>query len=190
MENWKLSDERYEEIKHYVVELFKKYKISCIPVSGFEIATKMGIKIVLYSSLDERKILAARRFSNDGFSLFADETWTIYLNDIDTGYKRQNNTLLHEIGHIVLDHTEDSELADKEANFFAKYALVPPILVYKLKLKTADEIEEIFEVSHEAAGYAWEYYTKWFFHSGFIKSYEIELAGLFGFNLNILGGDI
>lgn len=190
MEKWKLSDEKYEEIKPKVVELFRNYKISCIPVSGFEIATKMGIKIVLYSSLDEEKIKAARKFSSDGFSLFVDGIWTIYLNDIDTGYKRQKNTLLHEIGHIVLDHTEDSELADKEANFFAKYALVPPILVYKLKLKTADEIERIFEVSHEAAGYAWDYYIKWYMYSGFIKSYEIELAGLFGFSLNIAGGDV
>ena len=27
---------------------------------------------------------------------------------------------MHECGHIVLDHTEDSELAEAEAKFFAK----------------------------------------------------------------------
>ena len=189
MDQLKLSDERYEEIKPIVVETFKKYKISCIPVSGYEIVTKMGYKIVLYSSLNDEKLAAARAFSTDGFSMFNEGTWVIYLNDIDTGYKRQNNTLLHEIGHIVLDHTEDSELADKEANFFAKYALVPPVLVYKLKLKSVSEIEEIFEVSHEAAVYALEYYCKWYNYSGSIKPYEIELADLFGFNLNISGGE-
>ena len=50
------------------------------------------------------------------------------------GYGRINNTIMHEIGHIVLDHSEDSELAEKEVKFFAKYALVPPVLVHKLKL--------------------------------------------------------
>ena len=60
-------------------------------------------------------------FSEDGFSLFNEGKWIIYINDITTGYERQNNTFLHEIGHIVLNHTEDSELADSEANFFAKY---------------------------------------------------------------------
>lgn len=34
--------------------------------------------------------------------------------------------MLHEIGHIILDHSEDSNLAEDEVKFFAKYALVPP----------------------------------------------------------------
>lgn len=181
----RLTDERYEEIKQEVVRTFKKYKISCVPVSGYEIATKMGIKIITYNSLNDEKLVAARKFSMDGFSLFYNGTWTIYVNDIDTGYKRQNNTILHEIGHIVLDHTEDSELADKEANFFAKYSLVPPILVYKFNIKSIEKIEEIFEVSHQAAVYAFDYYKKWISYSGIIKPYELELAGLFGFNIEI-----
>ncbi len=183
------SDERYEKIKTMVVDTFKKYKISCVPVNGYEIAKKMEIKIVFYSSLEKKKLIAAAKISLDGFSLYNNGEWTIFLNDIENDYRRQNNTLLHEIGHIVLDHTEDSELADKEANFFAKYALVPPILVYKWNLTTANEIKERFEVSQQAAEYALDYYHKWYYHSGIIKPYEIELAKLFGFDLEVSGGD-
>jgi len=183
----KLSNERYEEIKQEVVRTFEKYKISCVPVSGYEIATKMGIKIITYNSLNEEKLVAAREISKDGFSLFVKGIWTIYLNDIDTGYKRQNSTLLHEIGHIVLNHTEDSEIADKEANFFAKYSLVPPILVYKFNIESIEEIEEIFEVSHQAACYAFDYYNKWLFYGGkCFKPYEEQLLILFnGIKVNI-----
>ena len=72
------------------------------------------------------------QFSEDGFSVLKNEKWTIFYND-EKQYGRFNNTIVHEIGHIVLNHTEDSELAEKEVKFFAKYALVPPVLVHRLK---------------------------------------------------------
>lgn len=186
----RLQDERYEEIKLIVVDMFKKYEISCVPISGFEIATKMGIQVLMYSALTQEQKIACYEFSEDGFSLYNDGRWIIYINDITTGYERQNNTFLHEIGHIVLDHTEDSDLADSEANFFAKYALVPPILVYKLKLTTAEEISDIFNVSYEAAGYALDYYKKWYYYSGKIKPYELEIIKMFKKNFELLGGDV
>ena len=43
MIKWKLTDEEYEFIKGEVIHIFVKYNIKCIPVSGFEIATKMVI---------------------------------------------------------------------------------------------------------------------------------------------------
>ena len=42
----KLSDERYEEIKLIVVRMFVEYGISCAPINGFEIAHKMGVKVI------------------------------------------------------------------------------------------------------------------------------------------------
>ena len=57
-------------------------------------------------------------------------------------YGRVNHTIMHEIGHIVLGHTEDSDLAEAEVSFFAKYALAPPILINKLKLETPEIIKQ------------------------------------------------
>ena len=39
----RLDDDRYEEIKKEVIFLFEQYDIKCIPISGFEIASNMGI---------------------------------------------------------------------------------------------------------------------------------------------------
>ena len=41
------------------------------------------------------------------------------------------------------------ELAEKEVNFFAKYALAPPVLIQKLKLTNAADIARVFEISKE-----------------------------------------
>ena len=50
-----LSHERYEQIKRTVVNMFVRYGVSCVPVNGFELAIKMGIKIMPYSTVAESK---------------------------------------------------------------------------------------------------------------------------------------
>lgn len=156
-----LSAVRCEEIKRIVVDMFEKYDVCCVPVNGFELATKIGINVIPYSAISEGKRWLLMKKSEDGFSVeksFGE--WYIYYND-KKEYGRINHTIMHEIGHVILDHSEDSELAEKEVKFFAKYALVPPVLVHKLNVNSPVEIETIFDVSYEAACYAYAYYKKW-----------------------------
>jgi Zn-dependent peptidase ImmA (M78 family) len=175
-----LSQERYEEIKQVVVDIFAKYDICHVPVNAFELATKMGIKVIPYSAIPERKRWLLIKKSEDGFSLEKNiGEWYVYYND-KQGYGRINNTIMHEIGHIVLDHSEDSELAEKEVKFFAKYALVPPVLVHKLKIHDPEDIVGHFDVSFEAACYAYSYYRKWLkYGSSEYTKYESTLLNLF-----------
>jgi Zn-dependent peptidase ImmA (M78 family) len=175
-----LSHERYEEIKKIVVDLFVKYNLNSIPVSGFELATKMGIPVIPYSAIPESKRWLLCKESDDGFFVEKDKgEFFIYHND-QKEYGRVNNTIFHEIGHIILDHTEESELADKEVNFFAKYALVPPVIVHKMKLNNPADIADIFSVSFEAACYAYSYYQKWLQYGfSYYTDYEITLLNLF-----------
>lgn len=175
-----LSASRYEEIKQAVADLLVKYDISCVPVNGFELATKMGVKVIPYSAIPESKRWLLLRKSGDGFSVEKNAgEWYIFYND-EKEYGRINNTIMHEIGHIVLDHSEDSELAEKEVRFFAKYALVPLVLVHKLKLDNPADIAAIFKVSFEAASYAYAYYKKWLqYGSSEYTQYELTLLNLF-----------
>ena len=87
---------------------------------------------------------------------------------------------MHEIGHIVLNHTEDSELAEKEVKFFAKYALAPPVLIYKFGLNNLIDVADKFDISLEAADYALDYYHKWlrYADTGY-KDYEVKILRLF-----------
>lgn len=175
-----LSNDRYEEIKWIVVSVFERYGVSCVPVNCFELAIKMGVKVIPYSAFPISKQCILLKKSEDGFCVEKTEgEWYIYYNDkID--YGRINNTIMHEIGHIVLDHSEDSELAEKEVKFFAKYALAPPALIHKLHLNNPKDIADIFEISFEAARYAYCYYIKWLqFGTSNYTDYEIKLLDLF-----------
>ena len=176
---FRLSDNRCEEIKKIVVDTFERLDIRCVPISGFEIASKLGVVIVPYSSKSEQKRSLMMLESEDGFSAKKDGVWYIFYND-DRSYGRINNTLSHECGHIVLDHTEESELAEAEAKFFAKYALAPPVLIHKLELKDAYDVYKHFDISLEAADYAFSYYRKWLIYGNRdYTNYEIRLLQLF-----------
>ncbi len=161
MAKWKLTNEEYEFIKGEVIHLFVKYRIKCIPICGFEIASKMGIKLIPYSSLPWKKCKAALKESKDGFYVEEYGVEKIYYNDIGKSYARQNMTILHEIGHCVLDHTGQSKHEEDEANFFAKYAIAPPVLVERIGAKSPEDIYEWFDISYEASTYAYDYYIKW-----------------------------
>ena len=181
MTKWKLTNEEYEFIKGEVVHLFEHYKIKCIPVSGFEIAIKMGIKLVPYSTLSEKKYKAALRESHDGFYAEKNGEEYIYYNDIGRSYERQNMTILHEIGHCVLDHIGHSQHEEDEADFFAKYAIAPPVLVEKINAEGPEDIYDAFDISFEAAVYAWEYYLSWnrrHKRLGVYTEYETRLLAL------------
>ena len=176
----RLPNAQYEEIKKIVVDLFVRFDVSCVPISGFELAHKRGITVIPYSAITESKRPLFLKKSEDGFFIETNEgDFRIYFND-QKDYGRVNHTLLHEIGHIVLGHTEESELADAEASFFAKFALVPPVLVHKLELDNPTDIANIFNVSYEAAHYALSYYHKWLkYGSRHFTDYERTLLMLF-----------
>ena len=80
---WKLADEEYEFIKGEIIHIFEKYNIKCIPVSGFEIASKMKIALIPYSGLSKRKLNKSLEVSKDGFFIEKDGKEHIFYNDID-----------------------------------------------------------------------------------------------------------
>lgn len=178
----RLKNEQYEQIKQTVIDTYIEYNVKCTPISAFELAIKMGIKLVAYSSLNWKKKEAARRISLDGYSMeMRDGTWVIYYNDEGNSYERINRTIMHEIGHYSLGHINGGEEEEMEANFFAKYALAPPPLVHKLQIITPDSIRKAFDISWKAAYYAYKYYKNWLYYGEYeYTDYEIELLKLFG----------
>ncbi|MCD8307433.1 MAG: XRE family transcriptional regulator [Clostridia bacterium] len=175
----KITNERYEFIKRRVVELFRRYDIHCLPVNPFTLAKKLNIKTTPYSLCGDDQ---AESFwiSLDGYCQKDEKgRWGIYFND-KVLRTRINYTIMHEIGHIVLDHTVDDPLAEKEADFFAKYTLCPPAILYRKNCRTPEDIMALCDVSKEAATYALDYCKKWVKYSGkYYTDYEVELIRLF-----------
>lgn len=164
----KLPGYRYDEIIEDCVDMFVKYDIRNVPIDCFEIANKMGIKLKAYSILTKEAKETALGISEDGFALlkieghepFMAKQWYVFYND-EMSKERIRFTVMHEIGHIVRKHTEESDLAEAEANFFAKYSLAPPPLVHEISPDDYLDIASAFEISKESASYAMEYYKKW-----------------------------
>lgn len=159
----RLSNKRYEEIKISVAKLYQQCAINSTPINGFVIADKLNIKVVPYSTYPQN-IKTLNKYSNDGF--FIETTngdYSIYYND-KKSYGRINYTIMHEIGHIVLGHVSDNDIVDSEAQFFAKYALAPPVLMYKYEICRISEVEKIFGLSNEAAINALKYFDTWQTH--------------------------
>ena len=86
-----------------------------------------------------------------------------FCND-NKSVERIRFTILHEIGHYILKHKQQSCLAEAEANFFAKYLIAPPILIHRINPSDYMEIAKIFKISEECAWYAFDYYQKWLYH--------------------------
>lgn len=178
----RLNDEEYEEIKNVVTETFFEYDIKKIPISAFEMAIKMGITVIPYSALNEEKQKAAFKISEDGYSVEKnDNEWVIYYNDFCKNYGRINQTIMHEIGHYTLGHIQEGDLEEAEAKFFAKYALAPPPLIHNMNVRISIEsIMEIFDISYEAARYAYQYYNGWLKYGNHnYTEYELKMLELF-----------
>lgn len=177
----RLDDDRYVQIKMAVVGLYQELCVKTIPVDAWDIAKKLGITLLPYTSLNEEQREAALLLCNGGMKfnrIYGGVMRTFVVYDDSTPIGRQRFTILHELGHVVLRHRQDSVLADAEADFFAKYAIAPPMLVYLIHPTDYLDIAEVFGLSRECAFNSMNYYNKWLRISG-RKEYECDLVKLF-----------
>jgi len=170
-ENYRLPDFRFEEIKKTVADIVARYSISSIPVDVFDLAKKLGIRVVPFSEVSEYVWNKIRSFgipdNIDGFFLMAEkygrEVPFIYFDD-SRSRGRIRFTMLHEIGHFILNHKEQSTLAEAEANFFAKYMIAPPVIVHQIQPNDYLDLKNRFDISDGCAWNAFSYYIKWLGH--------------------------
>jgi Zn-dependent peptidase ImmA (M78 family) len=96
----------------------------------------------------------------DGFTLkpAQDDTapCVILYNERQQNPRRRNFTLAHEIGHIYLDHRDDSDKNEAEANRFASELLMPEALLREMasgagRPLTAEDVLDTFALSRQAA---------------------------------------
>ena len=181
----RLSSNRYNEIDKEVCKLFKRISIKKFPIDCFDICKQMKIKVCSYSELDEKtKGMCKEWASIDGFHALIEISkgkyeYRIYYNDLMND-RRIRFTIMHEIGHIVLNHTEHSILAESEANHFAAYALAPPPLIHYMKVEDFMDLAVIFELSEEFSYNAMKRYNNWLkYGSRYYLEYEEQLIDLF-----------
>lgn len=183
-----LPDETYEFIKGEAVDCVVRFEAQ-YPLDGLLLASRMGIDVVKYSDLTNAERMESISRSESGYCKEVPGGAIIYLNDT-TNPAHQKTTVLHEIGHIKLDHMPCAEFdrdvraerhdleqeRESEANFFAKYINAPPPLIAFLPMADASSIRKAFGLSFEASLIAESYFLKWKEHfNGRYKDYEERL---------------
>ncbi len=179
-----LPSRRYEEIKRTVVNVLQITGFSRYPLDCFALCKASGIRIHQYSE-SPKDIESFLHLSEDAFCCMKQEgnstIWEIWYNE-HCAPKRIRFSIMHELGHICLDHSNHSNLAEIEANFFATYILAPLPLINKIGLKSANEVSSNFSISEECAGYVMTSYDNWINYGGFdYKDYEEKLLSQINF---------
>lgn len=176
----RLPSKVYGKIEKAVVALYKKLKIAKVPVNPFTIASQLGYIVKKYSSLPRYVQIELKTREKEGLSHYDPDlgTFVIYYDD-SISYARVRFTLMHEIGHILLGHREESVLARKMADYFAAYALAPSPLMGYYECEDYMDVANKFDVSQECADICFQRYSNWSYYSGEIKVYESELISLF-----------
>ncbi len=184
--NIELPKEIYEKIETDVVNLYLELELN-IPLKAEQIAIRLGYIVKRMSEIKDEEIKNLLRFDKDGcrrdgYSFFNTDIqrFEIWVNNIDSFYYEHDDfTIMHEIGHIRLGHLEESDLANRMANYYAAYSLVPSPLFWFHKLTRESQIIEIFKVSDECASRCYKRCLNWEMYSGEIKPYERRLLNYY-----------
>lgn len=169
----------YSMIEKKVVELYDECGVKTMPLDPFAVIEKKGYILRSYSNLDSDILndLLTAKSDLEAFNFFdpSIQKYGIFYNTALNG-RRIRFTLMHEIGHIVLGHKEESPLAKKEADFFAAYALAPYPLIHITDCEDCFDVEDIFDVSSQCAQIAFASYQNWYKYGGKdYKPHELKL---------------
>lgn len=147
----------HEQIQWKILDVYIECEVQSFPVNIFKLIEHYGYEIFEYSDQSTMKQTACMKVSEDAFRVKK----RVYYNDTVAPFRRRFS-LAHELGHIVLGHTEPYTLRmEKEANYFASNILAPRIAIHYAQCKNATHIENRFNLSRSASKIAYEDYLQW-----------------------------
>lgn len=162
---------RYEYVNKMAYKFFLENGLTTFPIKPVLIIRKNKWALTSYSELAKRYNCSIKKVSTclkseDGHTQYDNINYSIAYNDKPKSLKRIPFTLMHEIGHIYLNHLKDfdqtiiyrNELSEKEykvledeANAFARNVLAPAPIVLKLKKRNSNTLIKFFGLSYSAA---------------------------------------
>lgn len=151
-----------EQILERTLQVFRECEIFSFPFNCIEPFSHYGYKVFSYGELRSKsKELYdfCMEYSEDSFR--DGNSKIVAYNDSEVNRKRVRFSLMHELGHIVLNHYGGSEHNEQEANYFASNILAPRMAIHYAHCMNHAEVSEVFHISLEAADYAFQDYRRW-----------------------------
>lgn len=118
------------------------------------------IKIISFQEYAQKTNLSIDQLTsngntNDGYTYIRKNNILIFYNENIETEGRKLWTISHELGHIVLKHSTQSDKNESEANFFASQLLAPQCVLKQLVKNgakiTPTYLSEKFKISKEAS---------------------------------------
>lgn len=175
----RLSSKQYDEIEKNVVQLYIDCGISSLPIDPYHIIKSKGYVLIPFSELTEEELVRIKSVKKDAVSFWnKDKKQFVICYDEKGKKQRIRFTLMHEVGHIIMGHKQESALAKKIADVFAAYSLAPYPLIYSMHCKDVVEVMFFFDISAWAAEIAFNIYQDWLTCGVPFKDYERTMIEL------------
>lgn len=146
----------YEYIRSKTLEVYIECKVKSFPINCISLLKHYKLKCKKYSDLSTTKQEHCYLVSEDAFTL----NDIVFYNDT-VNSSRTMFTLMHELGHKVLGHTDYlNKQSEIEANLFASNIIAPRIAIH-YSSKNYRDVMNIFGLSEEAANIAFDDYKRW-----------------------------
>lgn len=152
----------YTKIYTAVLKVYQDCDIHSFPFSCEDVISHYGYHLISYrQAAEQRKELydICMLCSQDAF---LDKNNHMILYNPHALSNRPRFSLMHELGHIILEHQGEDDEQEKEANMFAGMLLAPPMAVHYSRLREPDRISSAFEISYDAACCALNQYYRWY----------------------------
>lgn len=151
----------YNYIRKKASEVIIECNVKSFPIDCFQILKHYGYRIYSYSELyikNKELYDICLSYSEDAFQNGSMKL--VAYNDKKPS-KRIRFSLMHELGHHILEHKNDTTENESEANFFANNILAPRIAIYYAKINSSNEASKLFNISSSVAQYAAQDFSKW-----------------------------
>ena len=158
------------------IQVFHECKTQSFPIDCIDILKHYGYRIYTYTELKKKNTELYKmcvEYSDDAFRVGSNKM--IAYND-EKPIRRIRFSLMHELGHHVLNHSGDSRSNEQQANLFASYLLAPRMAIHYANCKNANDVSHAFDISHEAAENAFDDYRRWHRHVVMYKMSQYDKA--------------
>ena len=173
-----MPSREYERIEELVVKLYEEAGITEAPIDVFAVARKKNCLLKPFTHLKNVAIREVYGLRADGFSLYDPERqcFIIFYDNLQCK-ERQRFTIMHEIGHIMLGHKDESDLANLMANYFAGYSLAPYPIMDLYRIEDCMQLAKFFGISRDCAQLCVKRYEQWKLRRGG-RLYESKLLSM------------
>jgi len=148
----------YKLISDKALEVFIECEIHEFPIDCFAILKHYGFKVHAYSYVQKQNPMLfemCKRYSNDSFK-YQD----IICYNQNHNESRVRFSLMHELGHYILEHEENTPENEAEADCFASSVLAPRVAIWRMWHPTAEEIHQRFGLSYAASNRALDNFNR------------------------------